>query len=169
MPINRAAILQQIQQKLQQSFGENAEVSLLELPSSPAAKPQIVIKLTEENFESGMSLDAGQTRQLQLNIQTQALPAASATVLQALDGFAESIEVALSDTDEVNLWMTMRPQKTTFAYSAANDQLSATMIQHFMLEYQVIREEVCPAVPVNEVYLSNQGGPYELVATLPST
>jgi hypothetical protein len=168
MPINRAEILGQLQTQLTQQLGENAEVSLLEMPSSPTAKPQVVLKLGEETIDNGFDYDAGQPRQLQLSVQTQALPAASTAVLQSLDSLAESIEVAFGETDEATLWMNLRPRRTTFTYSAANDELSATMTQHFVLEYLVLREEVCPAVPVTEVYLSTQGGPHELVAALPT-
>ncbi len=169
MSINRAAILAQLKLQLEQKLLDSAEVSLLAVPSAPSAKPQVVLHLGEEAIEGNKNSNAGQTRQLLLSIQTQAIPAASDVVLQALDSLAEGIEVALSDKDEVTLWTSLEAQKTTFVYSSDNDVFSATMTQHFMLEYLVLREEVCPAVPINEIYLSTQGGPHELVATLPPT
>lgn len=170
MPINRAAILQQLKQQLTTQLGQDAEVSLLQLPNTaPTTVPQVSLKLGEETVLEGQNPDAGFVRKLELSVETRAIPATAETVLQSLDAQAESIELALTDQDIASLWMNIKPLRTGFIVSRSSDTFSATMTQHFELHYLVNREEDCPDVNVTAVYLSNNGEPYELVTEIPAT
>jgi hypothetical protein len=170
MPINRAAIFRQLLFQLQNSLADSAEVSLLRhntTPTNPASKPLVVLKLGAETLAS--ELEFG--RQLQLTVETQispTTPTVELVLLDTLDTLAEAIELAFIDQDEAHLWMNIMPQKTDFAFTSSAEGMAVTMSQTFELSYLVIREEVCTAPAITEVYLSKQGGPHELVATLPA-
>jgi hypothetical protein len=89
-------------------------------------------------------------------------------LMQSLDALAEKIELALEDKETASLWMTIAPQRTDFAFTSSAEGLAVTMTQRFELSYLVLREEVCTAPAITEVYLGNEGGPHELVAKIPA-
>ena len=179
MSINRAAILQQIQQQLQTQLAASAEVSLLRLPASPQAVPQVLINSTSETINNEQSEPSSAGRTLHLQIQTQATASDDTSLLQLLDTLADNIELALipietddSNQSEIKAWMHITLGHSQFDYDTSTEQTSATMTQHFALSYMVIREPICTAPAISEVYLSshvnNQGDPYELVAEIPA-
>ena len=170
MAINRAAILQQLQLKLQQSLGNNAEVSLLQLPASPTTKPQVLLRLVNEKIIEQQQGKESPLRQLHFTVDTIADAVTLATdklnLLQVLDSLAEQIELALLSSEQANLWTDIKAQNSEFNLSATAP--NPNLIQHFVLTWQVLREEVCPPMNIQQVYLSNQGDPHELVTTLPA-
>lgn len=168
MSINRAAIMTQLLQQLQTSLSHSAQVSLLNLPTSPEAKPQVVLTLGQETMANEDNEPPSFGRKLTLNVTTQISNDSPLTLLQTLDALAESIELALANQDSDSLWMGISVQNSDFSFAPTGQALGATMVQQFELSYLVLREDICTAPQVNEVYLSNQGGPYELVATLPT-
>lgn len=176
MAINRAALLLQLLQQLQLSLADSAQVSMLRLPDNPSSQPQVLISLSTETIvgsEDDLATPPvnpqSPRRKLQFTVQTQIEPTTDLVLMQTLDALAEGIELALLDKEAASLWMTIRPQTTDFQFASQSAGLSATMVQAFELSYVVLREELCITPPITEIYLANQGDPYELVATLPAT
>ncbi|MFT4927018.1 MAG: hypothetical protein ACI8WB_003118 [Phenylobacterium sp.] len=174
MAINRAVITQQLLTQLQAGLTDSAEVSLLRLPDSPQALPQVLIQLggetvvVKDDFARPRDARPPHTgRKLLFSVQTQVSPTTESALMLLLDTLAENVELALANRDEASLWLCILGLRTDFEFTASAEGLAATMVQSFEMTYRVIREEICLAPDVTEVYLSTMGGPHELVASAP--
>ena len=194
MSINRAAILTQLLNQLQQALATSEihiklaellktpvesvapiEVSLLRQAATPATQARVVLSVSDEQIANDATAASNEAqaaslfgRKIQLHVSTQLLPTDAKRALALLDLLAEHIELALTLDDTPKPWLCVRVKHTDFTFTDSGDDIHASMMQHFSVSYQVEREDEPSGVPVSELYLSNQGGPYELAATLPT-
>lgn len=170
MPINRAAIVQQLQWQLQQHFSSDADVHLLKIPEGITDKPQLVVTPMSELEHSELQ-PLKFSRQLNINLQCQINQTNELLMLQSFDTLATGINEVISNDSQHNLWLEAQIAQTDFDFSPQNAADKAQMKLNLMLYYQAIEADDCPDLTIKQVYLStsinSQGGPHELVTTLP--